>query len=394
MKAGELYIPFVYNAISSLHARTTSDASSSSSKSRRDPTWDTIFDDLDPIPPMATIRAPHKVHSLRTELRTPSYRRQSLTARETSIFQDMFSLIFDAVAQKNREDEGPLSDVGIGRRPSGTAQSTVTDLYGKVRRHAKGASKGRRGAADEEEIDILLEEMMRCRTDQELLNWLVNRIFKDRPSTLTPPVTSTSSGISTSPEAPGPGPPPLPETETLYHLSTSPAAYARVITEAIAIFRDKYNDPYLALSVFDHARRRSVLSFVLGCTTPAYNELLITRWSVFRDLKGVADALEEMKVNGVLPDNQTRKIVETVRKEVGERNLWQEPTEETTGIWSLLRKIETYSKKPVDSREKEINARGSIRSTRGDRRTMPWDEVWKSDALGEGELDALEFAET
>ena len=64
-------------------------------------------------------------------------------------------------------------------------------------------------------------------------------------------------------------------------------------------FRDKYANPHLALALFAHARRLSVLSFVCGCTTPAYNELLETRWACFRDLKGVCDALEEMKTNGV-----------------------------------------------------------------------------------------------
>src|SRR6267154_1374361 len=53
--------------------------------------------------------------------------------------------------------------------------------------------------------------------------------------------------------------------------------------------------------------------------TPAYNELIETRWTYFRDLKGVHDALEEMRVNGVEPDGRTKKLVEKLRREVGAR---------------------------------------------------------------------------
>ena len=60
-------------------------------------------------------------------------------------------------------------------------------------------------------------------------------------------------------------------------------------------FRDKYKDPHLALAMFDHARNLSIASFVFGCTTPAYNELLETRWRCFRDLRGVADALDDVR---------------------------------------------------------------------------------------------------
>ena len=140
-------------------------------------------------------------------------------------------------------------------------------------------------------------------------------------------------------------------------------------------FRDRYADPHLALAIFEHARRLSIASYVFGCTTPAYNELLETRWACFRDLRGIADALEEMRVNGVEPDAATRKIVERLRREVGERNLWQEESDLETGeVFTLLKKIERLSVKPI------LTHREASRPSKSKSKSKKWGisaERWK-----------------
>ena len=48
-----------------------------------------------------------------------------------------------------------------------------------------------------------------------------------------------------------------------------------------------------------------------------------------------------MAVNGVEMDNRTRKLIEEVRREVGERNTWEEETELGSGeVWAMLNKID------------------------------------------------------
>ena len=85
----------------------------------------------------------------------------------------------------------------------------------------------------------------------------------------------------------------------------------------------------------------SPLSYIFGCTTPAYNELLETRWHSFRDLRGVHAALEEMRANGVSPDLRTRALVDDVRREVGARTIWLEESETGSGeVWTILKEIE------------------------------------------------------
>jgi hypothetical protein len=145
------------------------------------------------------------------------------------------------------------------------------------------------------------------------------------------------------------------------------------------IFRDKYGDPHLALSMFDHARHLSIPSYVFGCTTPAYNELIETRWRCFRDLKGVHDALEEMTINGIDIDNRTRILIEQLRRQVGERNKWEEENELGSGeVWMMLTKIDELIIRHGQRQQRTAQER---------QRQHPTNEAWKGAALREGVSD-------
>jgi hypothetical protein len=161
-------------------------------------------------------------------------------------------------------------------------------------------------------------------------------------------------------------------------------------------FRDKYRDPHLALSIFDYARHLSIPSYVFGCTTPAYNELIETRWSHFRDLKGVHDALFEMRVNGVEPDGRTKKLVEKLRREVGARTVWEEESVMGSGdVWGMLEKIEGLAVK--ETRRKlgngggKGNGKGKRNASDGGRQKGPAFDAWKGDVLKGDMEDGYEF---
>jgi hypothetical protein len=158
----------------------------------------------------------------------------------------------------------------------------------------------------------------------------------------------------------GRGPQTMPELQ--------PAVYPHLIALLIRTFRDRFRDPHLGLSMFDHARHLSIPSYVFGCTTAAYNELIETRWRCFRDLKGVVDALEEMTVNGVQFDRRTKTLVETVRRQVGERNRWEEENELGGGeMWTMLTKIDELLVKHGLRAKKNVSGQ----------RRHPSDETWK-----------------
>ena len=179
----------------------------------------------------------------------------------------------------------------------------------------------------DEVLDRKKEEIDLCDSDYELLHWASREVFDESrryEEHARKAISQAASSSSTE----------LPMLQ--------PPTYPHLLAHLMHTFREKYGDPHLALTMFDHARSLSIASYVFGCSTPAYNELIETRWKCFRDLKGVYDALEEMRVNGVKFDARTRKVVEMVRREVGEQNLSvEDPGLDSGEIWNLLTRIES-----------------------------------------------------
>lgn len=96
-----------------------------------------------------------------------------------------------------------------------------------------------------------------------------------------------------------------------------PKTYPYMVAEVMRHLRIQLNNPHLALAVFEHARTLSPQSYLQGCQTKAYNEILATRWDSFRDLRGVADAIREMEAMIIHWDRDTQRIVDHVISTVG-----------------------------------------------------------------------------
>jgi hypothetical protein len=207
----------------------------------------------------------------------------------------------------------------------------------------------------DELLDRKKEAMDLCETDQQLLEWALQEVFGESER------YEEAARLAICEAATSGTPQELPMLQ--------PPTYPHLVAHLMRAFRDKYHDPHLALSIFNHAQHLSIASYVFGCSTEAYNELIKTRWRCFHDVKGVHDALEEMVINGVDMDSRTRKLVETVRREVGEQNLWVEESELGGGeVWNMLGRIERLVSNPKGRLSKEAgHSRKSIR----------WDE-WKA----------------
>lgn len=269
-----------------------------------------------------------------------------MTAREKNAFQDMFDMVFEAVGDAKNgivPSEAPMftpiDSVGVNSQ-----YREMADLFGRLRKDVK---KMRWTSSADEELDRKKEEIELCDTDTQLLEWTMNEVF-------TPQQPAT----------------------TLVQAQLSPAQnnqlYPHIIATIMRTFRDKFHDPHLALSIFDYAKNSSVPSYVFGCTTPVYNELIETRWFCFHDLKGVLDALEEMKVNGVEADGQTRRIAGMVRRDAPSMQLLEEEDYFGKGqdrVVHILTRIEALLRKPSPP--------APSRTIKRTRREKPWSERWK-----------------
>ena len=163
----------------------------------------------------------------------------------------------------------------------------------------------------EERLDELKEIMLSFQTDRELLAWSMQAVFDFPPTktgegTLFPDprkainshnsLNSASYATTVDPSAMPRGP-------------FSPI-YSELLLALFLLLRDTHLQPNSALHVFALASI-TPHSYVLGCTTALYNEVLRTRW-MEGDVISVAVALEEMRSGGVRIDGGTRAIVAAV----------------------------------------------------------------------------------
>lgn len=259
-------------------------------------------------------------------------------------------MVFNAADALKKEQ--PLSKVPkfIPIDGLGTIRQSreMADLFSRLQRNVK---KMRWTSEIDEELDRRKEEIELCDTDVGLLEWAMNEVFK--------PQQPTDTSIH--------------EQATSAHNNQ---LYPHLIAALMRAFRDKFHDPHLALAIFDHAKDLSIYSYVFGCTTPAYNELIETQWFSFHDLRSVLNSLEEMKVNGVEADNRTRKIVETIRSDAPTMRLLEEEDYFGKGqdrVMHILTQIELLVRSPPPLTYSAMVER----MTRHKRPKKPWSEGWK-----------------
>ncbi|KAI0744880.1 hypothetical protein C8Q76DRAFT_606631 [Earliella scabrosa] len=339
--------------------------------------WDEIFEDIKSSPAAlkpttANLRSLKYSPASYVQDRLKAPRAVSMTRGEAHAFEDMFTQLFDANTDMASDSQ---FTAGIGQVRS--ASKNV--LVGKLRQ----VRRARWTADIEEDLDRKREEMELCETDIQLLEWAMREVFGESERyehearlAATPEESSTSTPTtSTSPSSPAP-------PRHAGALQLQPASYPFLLAALMRSFRDKYKDPHLALAMFDHARNLSVASFVFGCTTPAYNELIETRWRCFRDLRGVCDAMEEMRVNGIALDNRTRLLSETIRREVGERTLWQEESSLGSGeVWEMVARLDRLAKRDAPKRRRSDQEKpATVRK----RKWSSQSETWKERAMDIG----------
>ncbi|KAK6506351.1 hypothetical protein TWF506_011267 [Arthrobotrys conoides] len=92
--------------------------------------------------------------------------------------------------------------------------------------------------------------------------------------------------------------------------------YPKLLKEAIKLLRTEYNDFSACTAVFEKVKNLGTESYIIGCSVGVYNEILEVKWRGYRDMSGVLDLLEEMRVNGVDGDEVTAGIVADVLSDI------------------------------------------------------------------------------
>lgn len=220
----------------------------------------------------------HPTASLYPSRKAPgaNKQRQLLSLVEQRTFEDLLRAM---VPSPDRERRPSSSDVWEGDR----VKAAVTASSVREARKKSRAAKGAHALSDAEStrLDSMREVMAAFQTDHELLRWAERDVFGGE-------------------------------------LAPSQACRSPIFPDLVLILfmllRDTHRSPHAALHVFALAARTPE-SYVRGCTTKLYNELLRTRWMV-GDLESVAAGLEEMRAGGVRVNDTTMLLVEEIGQAV------------------------------------------------------------------------------
>lgn len=268
--------------------------------------------------------------------------------------------MLDMIFNKRRPTGDPATQLppASSEKEAGVGGGHIDDIVGRLRRHSRPLRWAKEPTADL--LDQKKEQMMLCNSDQELLEWARREVFDESKRYEETARKAIDEASSSAPGA----------AKELPRLQSP--VYPQVIAHLMRTFRDHYRDPNLALFIFHHAQKLSVVSYVFGCSTEAYNELIQTRWVCFRDIQGVYDAIDEMVVNGVPLDSTTQKLIENMRRDIGNVELHRDASEEAQRtVWNSLSKIER-----LVASQLKTKVQG----------TKMWDR-WKSDVLNDGISD-------
>ncbi|KAL7313999.1 hypothetical protein PS15m_007663 [Mucor circinelloides] len=183
-------------------------------------------------------------------------------------------------------------------------QSAVQSMYSGISQSTPFSRQNLGDPADDPLLDYLSPE------SEHSYNWDQTIVSKDERIAVKQEEMEATQAIVEAPTT----------LDLWHHISNEinreayPNYYPNVLTKAIE--HASKTDPYLALTIFEKAKQKSIMSYISGCTVQVYNAMLLLRWEVWRDINGMLDLAEEMTVNGIEFDNQSRRIIRAVVHEI------------------------------------------------------------------------------
>jgi len=152
--------------------------------------------------------------------------------------------------------------------------------------------------------------------------------------------------------------------------------YSLILLKAMKLLRSSFRNPLAAHTLFLRAKTLSAESYVLGCSTQLYNELLLSRWDTFTDLYSITEILDEMSTNGLKGDGQTIQILQRIQDDVHEwathgaetfRAIWIAEKERMGKLERMQREIVMRIESDVEAEEMKMELENEFKSMETDR---------------------------
>ncbi|GAA6043303.1 hypothetical protein JCM8097_001173 [Rhodosporidiobolus ruineniae] len=239
--------------------------------------------------------------------------------------------IFDILApQRGPSLTGPRTGVanehpdGVGKvqaalmRKVGLRKGAVglggVDEFGELR---TSSMKGREELTEEEalRLDALRQEALQLRTDRDVLLWAMRVVFgfgSNGGDVFPDPARLDAAPRPPSSSRSSPSTPASDSDSDIDTVGPSSPLYAPLLHLTFLLLRDTHSSPLSALSLF-HLAASNPYSYITGCTSQLYTEVLRTRWAhAGGDLDGVLATMEEMRAAGVAVDAKAKELVRSI----------------------------------------------------------------------------------
>lgn len=206
-------------------------------------------------------------------MHTGARRRRVQAQNLTKTEADQFSVLLDDLAMLSQHGD----ERAVELQPVAEAvrrQGEHAEQRRSERRRKLGELPGL-GAGDEERLDKLRKELEQCDTPPKALAWAQTALYDGA----------------------------APRDRKLYK---------HLLADVFQHVRERLGAPQVALHIFSQAAAQPD-TFLLGCTTTLYNQVLRMHWVDFAgDTPGMLKRLCEMRDAGVPIDTETREIVADV----------------------------------------------------------------------------------
>ncbi|KAI9787645.1 MAG: hypothetical protein M1839_000176 [Geoglossum umbratile] len=183
-----------------------------------------------------------------------------------------------------------------------------------------------------EELARVEDKLRAARTDFELWTVLEQDVFS-----LAKRVEGEARRVKGSPKQLKDGIPEIPQDlgQNIPTLAIAGLNYPHTLLLAMRLLKHDFNAPDLCLTLFQQVKALGLTSYVLGCSTALYNEVLDVKWRKYHDFASVVELLAEMQKNGVEFNDETLGLLTAIHLESeqvmaglrgeGLRLVWQTP---------------------------------------------------------------------
>jgi hypothetical protein len=212
----------------------------------------------------------------------------------------------DSILQKYPRSLRHAAELALGVHAQIIAEETTTTVRPRAEPNPEALKRAiewqELRKAERERVEALMRS---CNTDKELWDCVEKEIF----SIPRKVGILTGTGVATPPS----------KRPSSLNLNIYGPLYPVLLSGALTMLCRDFGPPSpLAFGLLPRIRELGLVPYVLGISTPLFNELIGISWKLHGDLGGVLDLLSEMEYAGLRFDKATQQVLQDVEQSLSD----------------------------------------------------------------------------